>query len=95
MKINSYPEKVIRKKILSKIRPEIINRNSPHWWGGVYVGDVLVTKVKIPNDHKRIMHTKKSKFIASGLRLDAQDFNRLIDCPLKGPEYYRKLNAFI
>ncbi len=95
MKIKSYQEKVIRSKILTKIRPEIINKNSPHWWGGIYVGDVLVTKVKIPNEHKRLMHSNKSKFIAHDLRLDAQDFNRLIDCPLKGPEYYKKLSFFV
>ncbi|MCG2713072.1 MAG: hypothetical protein L6416_12230 [Candidatus Omnitrophica bacterium] len=95
MGIKSYPEKIIRKKILSKIKPEILNENSPHWWGGIYIGTTLVAKVKIPNDHKRIMHSSKSKLIARDLRLDAEDFNRLIECPLKGPEYYRKLRCFI
>ncbi|MBU1087987.1 MAG: hypothetical protein KKD05_10805 [Candidatus Omnitrophica bacterium] len=95
MKINSYPEKLIRKKILSKIKPEIINKNAPHWWGGIYVGKVLVTKVKIPNEHNRLMHSNKSKHIAHDLRLGAEDFNRLIDCSLKGTEYYIKLRAFI
>lgn len=90
-KINDYKEKEIRNKILSKVNPEYINKKGKHWKGYIYINGKLETKVKIPNEHPRIMKHSKSQFIARDLKLDDEDFNRLIDCPLKGPEYYTKL----
>lgn len=94
MKIKDYTEKEIKNKILSKIKPKL-NKNPKHWRGDIYIGDKWVAKVKIPNDHNRIMHQSKSQYIASDLRLNAQEFNNLIECPLKGPEYYQKLKKIV
>lgn len=93
MRIKSYKEKEIRNAILKKVKP-IINPGK-HGKGYIYIGEKLVAKVKIPNEHKRIMHQSKSKFIARDLKLDDDDFNELIDCPLKGPEYYTKLDQVV
>jgi hypothetical protein len=49
MKINDFLESEIRSKILSKAKPQEINKNTPHWKGYIYSGGKLVTKVKIPN----------------------------------------------
>ena len=89
MKIKSYEEKEIRRAILNKVNPEI--KTGKHGKGYIYIDEKVVAKVKIPNEHKKIMHQSKSKFIARDLKLDYEDFNKLIDCPLKGPEYYTKL----
>ena len=48
-------------------------------------------KVKIPNNHNRIMKESKSQYIAKDLQLKDSEFNALIDCPLTGPQYYALL----
>jgi len=94
MKIKDYKESEIRNTILSKVKPRKINKKATHWKGYIYIGDKVVTKVKIPNDHSRILHHNKSQYIARDLKLTHEDFNRLIDCPLKRTEYYQKLAKF-
>lgn len=89
MAINDYSEKKIRQSILNKINPSI--QHGKHDKGYIYLDDTLITKVKIPNDHKRIMHKSKSKYIAHELRLTDDEFNALNDCTLTGSDYYRTL----
>jgi len=89
MAIENFSENKIRKAILNKIAPTKINKNAPHWKGSIYLDDKLITKVKIPNNHKRIMKESKSQYIAEALRLDHEQFNNLIDCTMKGPAYYK------
>ena len=91
MKIKDYTERKIRHTILSKVKPGKINKNAPHWKGYISINDKTVAKVKIPNDHTRIMHHSKSLYIARDLILTYEDFNRLIDCPTTRAEYYPKL----
>ena len=90
MSIKDYPESTIREKILVKLEPRL-QKGRKHDKAYIYLDDVLVTKVKLPNAHNRIMKENKSRYICSVLRLKPQDFNRLIDCPLRGPEYYALL----
>lgn len=95
-KINDYKEREIRKKILSKVKPKTINKKrSKHQKRYVKIQNKIITKVKLPNDHDKIMRGSKSQYIARDLKLNNKDFNRLIDCPLKGPEYYRKIEKFV
>jgi len=89
--IKPFSEKEIRSKIISKINPKIQKSNSPHDKGYIYLEGKNVAKVKIPNSHKRIMHQSKSKFIAESLKLTYQEFNALIDCTLRGNQYYQIL----
>lgn len=89
MPINDYTEKDIRNAIVRKIRPKI--NPGKHDKGSIYVDGKLEAKVKIPNNHMRIMKPKKSQYIATALKLSNDDFNDLIDCPLTGPNYYRLL----
>ena len=91
MPINNYSEKEIRTKIKSKIKPKIPKSKSPHQKGYIYLEGKCVAKVKIPNDHNKIMKQRKSQYIANDLKLDDDEFNSLIDCPMKGPKYYEIL----
>ncbi|MFV1976191.1 MAG: hypothetical protein ACC651_10615 [Candidatus Scalindua sp.] len=93
MSIKSYEEKEIRKAILKKVKPKI--NPGKHGKGYIYIGKKLEAKVQIPNEHKKIMHQSKSKFIARALKLNDENFNRLIDCSLKGPEYYTILTRAV
>lgn len=92
MKIKDYTEKDIRNKILSKISPTIRSKRSKHPMGEIYVDGKYVAKVKIPNSHQKIMKHSKSQYIARDLKISNEDFNRLIDCPMKRTEYYDKLS---
>ncbi len=93
MPINDYKEKEIRNKIISKVKPEIRKGRSKHAKGYIRVDGKVVTKVKIPNDHEKIMKQRKSQYIAAALRLNEDEFNALIDCPLTGPGYYELLRG--
>ncbi len=84
-------EKTIRDKIISMIKPTIKRKRSTHDKGYIYVDDKCVTKVKIPNTHSNEMNEKQLSRIATSLRLSDDDFQRLIECPLRGPEYYEIL----
>ncbi len=90
-RINDYKEKEIRSKILCKVDPDRINKKGKHWKGYIYVDNRLVAKVKIPNEHTRIMKHSKSHLIARDLKLENSEFNALIDCTLKKSGYYKKL----
>lgn len=91
MPIKDFTEKEIRSKIINKIDPVIKKRRSPHDKGHIEINGRIVARVKIPNNHDRIMKHSKSQYIASSLKIKEQDFNDLIDCPLSGPQYYSKL----
>jgi hypothetical protein len=91
MPIKDYKEKDIREKIISKVNPQIRKGRSKHSKGYVKVEGRVVTKVKIPNAHEKIMKESKSQYIATALRLSEDEFNSLIDCPLTGPKYYALL----
>lgn len=91
MGIKDFKEKQIREKILNKVNPKIQKGQGKHNKGYVFLNGVLITKVKIPNNHEKLMRHSKSKYIAGDLRLSPEDFNDLIQCPLTGPNYYKKL----
>lgn len=86
--INDFTEKEIRNSILRKVNPKITHKRK-HWKGSIYLDDVFISKVKIPNEHSRVMKEKKSQYIAKSLRLNAEQFNGLIDCSIRGTEYYQ------
>jgi len=94
VKIKDYKESDIRKTILTKAKPVRINKGGKHWKGYIVIGDTTVAKVKIPNDHPRIMHQDKSKYIARDLKLSYKDFNLLNDCPMTRTKYYKKLAKY-
>jgi len=90
MAIDDFTEKEIRQKIINKLKPDLGGKRSKHKKGYIYLDGILIGKVKIPNDHNRIMKEKKSQYIAKSLKLNDKDFNDLINCPLTGNDYYRK-----
>lgn len=94
MSIQDFSEKKIRNKILNKIKPTKIKKRSAHWKGYIFFDNILITKVKIPNSHDKVMKESKSKFIAQDLKLTDSEFNNLVNCPLKGPHYYKILEKF-
>jgi len=91
MAIDDFIERHIARQILNKLKPERLNSRGKHRKCYIYIDGVLVAKVKIPNDHNRIMKENKSQYIAKNLKLDDNDFNDLINCPLSGPNYYKKI----
>lgn len=93
--IRDFTEKHIRHAVLTKANPEKINKSGKHWKGYVFIEDVLVTKVKIPNNHNRIMKSSKSQYISQDLRLSFSQFNSFVDCSMTGPEYRRFLKTQI
>ena len=95
MSINDYKEKQIRNKIINKIDPMIRPGKSKHQKGVIEVDGKIEARVKIPNNHKRIMKESQSQYIASALRLSYDQFNDLIDCPLTGPKYYEFLKELL
>ncbi|HAB52338.1 MAG: hypothetical protein A2315_06010 [Ignavibacteria bacterium RIFOXYB2_FULL_35_12] len=86
--IRDFTEKEIRKAILNKVNPKITHK-AKHWKGSIYLDNIFISKVKIPNEHIRVMKEKKSSFIAKSLRLEHDKFNELVECSLKGPQYYK------
>ena len=95
MSINDYSEKSIRNAIKNKLKPAIQKSRSKHDKGKIYLQGKIEARVKIPNAHNKIMKESKSKYIANGLKLNHDEFNELIDCPLTGPMYYKKLEAIV
>lgn len=93
MPIKPYKEKEIRDKIITKVAPQIKSGRSKHSKGYVKIEGRVVTKVKLPNAHERIMKQSKSQYIATALRLEHDEFHSLIDCPLTGPQYYELLKS--
>ena len=88
MPIKDFSEKKIRSRIIGKLNPDIKKRRSAHDKGLIKIGGKTVLRVKIPNSHTRIMKHSRSRLIATALKLDDNQFIDLIDCPLKGPDYY-------
>lgn len=92
MAINSFQEKQIRSAILNKVDPDKINKNGPHWKGYIYVNGKLITKVKIPNSHKRLFHSNKAKYLVRDLKIEDEEYNQLVNCTLSGSDYYQILH---
>jgi hypothetical protein len=89
--IKQFPEKKIRERILAKIKPDTRKgRRSKHDRGFISM-DKIELIIKIPNAHTKEMGLKKSKLLASSLGLSPMEFNRLIECPLTGKDYYELL----
>ncbi|OHD57207.1 MAG: hypothetical protein A2Y33_07380 [Spirochaetes bacterium GWF1_51_8] len=95
MKIKDFLESEIRLKIISKANPKEIDKNGKHWKGYIYSDDILVLKVKIPNDHKRVMHQSKSQYIAKDLNLTEEEFNRFIECSFSSEDFKEKMKNLI
>ena len=93
MSIKPYKEKDIREKIINKVAPQIKSGRSKHSKGYIKINGRVVTKIKLPNAHERVMKESKSQYIATALRLEHDEFNSLIDCPLTGPKYYELLKG--
>jgi hypothetical protein len=93
--INDFSEKDIRNAILRKAPLKNINKNSKHWKGYIEIDGKIVGKVKIPNEHDRVMHASKSQYIATDLKLNAEQFNAFIECTLKAEQYCSLMKQLI
>ena len=93
MSYNVFSEKKIRNAILNKIHPKV-SKQGKHWKGYVYLDDVLITKVKIPNEHTRDFTGKKPGFLAQALRLTPDQYNEFVECDLTGTAYFKLLEKF-
>jgi|SaaInlStandDraft_4_1057021.scaffolds.fasta_scaffold61581_1 hypothetical protein len=93
MKIQPFREKDIRSKIQTKADPIVKKGNSKHDKGYIYLGNVLVGKVTIPNDHTKVMYQSRSKYIAENLYLSPDQFNEFVICTLKRTDYLKILEG--
>lgn len=94
MAIDDFLESEIRTAIINKVSPSKINKSGKHWKCYIYINTKMVAKVKVPNDHNRVMKESKSKYIAQSLKLNHENFNELIVCTLSGTQYYKILEKF-
>lgn len=91
MAFKVYPEKVIRKQILAKVKPTVKNKGK-HTIGQIIIDSVIISPyLKIPNNHKDEFHIHKAKKLAQALCIDSHMYNGLIDCNVKGNDYYQHL----
>lgn len=65
---------------------DVVFRPGGEFNGWVFVGGKKTSRVTIPKGKKQIP-PKTYKSMASQLRLSVDDFDRLLDCPLKRDEY--------
>jgi len=93
-KITDFTEKEIRNAILNKASLGKINKSGKHWKGYIYSDDILIGKVKIPNEHIRVMHENKSKFIAIDLKLNNDQFNSFVECTFTKNDYSKHIFNF-
>jgi hypothetical protein len=97
MPIKDYKESDIRNKLLGKVKKANSENKKvdgkKHDKLLIYKDGVLFAKVKLPNDHQRPMKHSKSSRIASSLRLNEEDFCKLIDCTLTGQQYYQVIGS--
>lgn len=93
MAYRNFTEKEVRKAILSKINPKIVNKRAPHWRGKIYIGDTYFSTVKIPNPHKNNFGQSKAKNLASQIGLSKDDYNEFVSCTLSGKEYYKVIST--
>lgn len=91
-KIFDFTEKEIRNAVLNKASLGKINKSGKHWKGYIYSGNILVGKVKIPNEHIRVMHDNKSKYIATDLKLNDDQFNSFVECTFTKNDYLKHIS---
>lgn len=92
MSIDLFSEKKIRNALLNKLIGE--KRNGSHDKINIILDGKKEARIKLPNNHVKTMMPSKSRWIASALRLNDDDFNDLINCPLTGPKYLDKLREW-
>jgi hypothetical protein len=93
MPIRDYTERKIRKSILAKTDGSPVKGRSKHQKVKIFLDDKLLSVVKVPNDHDKVMKHGKTSKIAQALRLTDAEFEGLIDCSLTGPAYYSLLRG--
>ncbi len=91
MPVKDYTERRIRKSILAKIKSSPVKGRSKHQKIKIFLGPELLSVVKVPNDHDKVMKHGKSSKIAQSLRLNDAEFEQFIDCSLTGPGYTKLL----
>jgi len=92
MAYRNFTEKEVRKAILNKISPTILNKSTPHWRGKIYIGDAYFSTEKIPNSHKNNFGQSKAKNLASQIDLTQDQYNEFVSCKLSGKEYYKVIS---
>jgi hypothetical protein len=94
-KIKDFSEVAIRNAILNKAPLCKINKNSKHWKGYIEINGKVVGKVKIPNEHQRIMYRNKSMYIARDLKINEIQFNNFVICSMSSDEYKTIISQFV
>lgn len=93
MAYRNFTEKEVRKAILNKADPTIVNKRAPHWRGKIFIDDVYFSTVKIPNPHKNNFGQSKAKNLANQLGLNQNQYNEFVSCTLSGKKYYEAITS--
>jgi hypothetical protein len=94
-RIKGFSEIAIRNAILNKASLCKINKNGKHWKGYIEINGKVAGKVKIPNEHQRIMYGNKSMYIAQDLKLSEVQFNNFVICSMSSDEYKEIISQFV
>lgn len=93
MAFRNFTEKEVRKAILKKISPFIVNKRAPHWRGKIYIDETYFGTVKIPNPHKNNFGQSKAKNLANQIGLSKDQYNEFASCKLSGKDYYKVIST--
>jgi len=82
--INKFTEKEIHKSITSKVPGELFQKRTSDPKMIVEIGGKKIFTMRIPNDHAgSYLSPKESKRIAQSLKLENDEYNKLIKCNMK------------
>lgn len=93
-KIGSFTQKRVSSAILNKTNPAIRKSRSGHNIAYIYLGDILITRVRVPNAHNQTISKGLTHKIADSLRLSPSDFNDFVGCPMGGAQYLERLRQY-
>ena len=84
MKNASFDTSDVKKCCENKLDIEF--RDGKHFNGWYYLEGKRTARITVPKGRKPI-HPKTYKSMASQLKLDVDQFDDLVECPIKKPEY--------
>jgi len=92
MKNASFDTSDVKKCCENKLDIEF--RDGKHFNGWYYLEDKRIARITVPKGKKSI-HPKTYKSMASQLKLDVDQFDDLLECPIEGREYKEIVKALL
>lgn len=87
-KIRVFNENDVRDAMFGKVPYRKKHRGSKHDKLDVYLDDVFIKKIKVPNDHRKPFGRRKAHLVKTDLLLKTnEEYNRFVDCDMRSREY--------